>query len=82
MEALILLTVAIAFGAEKAMRSSEKVFDSGVVTVDPEIQSIADRILNEAIRSERAKSGFAIVAERLEKRRLAVLDYRRNDHQL
>ncbi|MEW6056587.1 MAG: penicillin-binding transpeptidase domain-containing protein [Bdellovibrionota bacterium] len=54
----------LAFGADRSLRSDERSeVNAGEVVVDLEIQEIADRVLAKAIRKERAKSGFAIVAD-------------------
>lgn len=65
------LTVALAFGAEQSLRSL-KPANPGVLVTDPAIQSIADKVLEDAIRTEKAKAGFAIVADPSSGRILAV----------
>jgi beta-lactamase regulating signal transducer with metallopeptidase domain len=71
----ISVTVAVAFAAEQSLRSSQdhavKV-NPGVLTVDPEIQQIAEGVLSRAVESEHAKAGFALVADPNTGRILAV----------
>jgi len=57
------LTLAVAVGAEKSLRKDEDQVNSGTVVVDPEIQAIADKVLESAIKNANAKAGFAIVAD-------------------
>lgn len=57
------LTVAFAFGTERAMRRDQTEVNPGILAVNPIIQGIAERVLKGAVRVENAKSGFAIVAD-------------------
>lgn len=66
------LTLAVAVGAEKSLRKDEDKVNQGQVIVDPQIQSIANKVLEEAIKKANAKAGFAIVAEPNSGRILAV----------
>lgn len=60
----IILTVAVAFGAEQTLRGKTKnEVNPGTVNVDPVIQAIAEKALSEAIQTQKAKGGFAIVAD-------------------
>jgi cell division protein FtsI/penicillin-binding protein 2 len=67
----ILSPVALAFGAEQSLRSLKPV-NPGTLVTDPSIQAIADKVLEDAIRTEKAKAGFAIVADPNTGRILAV----------
>lgn len=54
----------LAFGAEQSLRNRyQEKSNPGQVIVDPEIQKIADGILSKAVEVEKAKAGFAIVAD-------------------
>jgi cell division protein FtsI/penicillin-binding protein 2 len=64
-------TVALAFGAEQSFRKINTV-NPGTLVVDPAIQVIADKVLAKAIEKEKAKAGFAIVADPNTGRILAV----------
>lgn len=69
----VTLTLAAAFGAEQAVRGKVQTEPNpGSVVVDPDIQGIAEKALAEAIKSQNAKGGFAIVAEPTSGRILAV----------
>lgn len=69
----VTLTVAAAFGAEQAIRNKvQNEPNPGSVIVDSEIQSIAEKALAEAIKSQNAKGGFAIVADPITGKILAV----------
>jgi hypothetical protein len=66
-------TVALAYGTEQSIRNvTEPVINPGSIVVDPAIQQIAENALSEAIKSENAKAGFAIVADPNTGRILAV----------
>jgi beta-lactamase regulating signal transducer with metallopeptidase domain len=67
-----LLVVATAYGAEQTMRKNILEANPGKVVVDESIQKITEEILDDAVKSEGAKSGFAIVAEPNTGRILAV----------
>ncbi|MGE4233506.1 MAG: penicillin-binding transpeptidase domain-containing protein [Bacteriovoracia bacterium] len=59
-----ILTVALAFGADQTLRNpNQQSINPGKVVVDPEIQKIADTVLAKAVQDEKAKAGFAIVAD-------------------
>lgn len=69
----VTLTLAAAFGAEQSIRSKvQNEPNPGSVIVDPDIQSIAEKALAEAIKSQNAKGGFAIVADPTSGKILAV----------
>jgi beta-lactamase regulating signal transducer with metallopeptidase domain len=69
----VTLTLAAAFGAEQALRSKVQTEPNpGSVIVDPDIQGIAEKALAEAIKSQKAKGGFAIVADPTSGKILAV----------
>jgi membrane peptidoglycan carboxypeptidase len=62
--ALVTFTLAAAFGAEQAIRNKGQATPNpGTVVVDPNIQGLAEKALSEAIESQKAKGGFAIVAD-------------------
>jgi beta-lactamase regulating signal transducer with metallopeptidase domain len=73
-----LMMLTFALGAEQSLRKDsgangvQKDANPGTITVDPEIQEIAENALKNAIRSENAKSGFVIVADPNTGRILAV----------
>ncbi|MBK7890682.1 MAG: hypothetical protein IPJ84_07505 [Bdellovibrionales bacterium] len=69
----VTVTLAAAFGAEQAIRGKvQNEPNPGSVIVDPEIQGIAEKALGEAIKSQNAKGGFAIVADPASGKILAV----------
>lgn len=71
--AAVTFTLAAAFGAEQALRSKvQKEPNPGSLIVDPDIQGIAEKALAEAIKSQHAKAGFAIVADPTSGKILAV----------
>lgn len=71
--AAVTLTIALAYGAEQSMRKNEiQPVNPGVAVVDPTIQKIAEAALGEAIKAQKAKGGFAIVAEPSSGKILAV----------
>jgi cell division protein FtsI (penicillin-binding protein 3) len=68
-----ILTIALAFGAEKTIRDNSLPNPNpGFAAVDPAIQEIAENALKQALKSESAKAGFAIVADPLSGRILAI----------
>jgi beta-lactamase regulating signal transducer with metallopeptidase domain len=68
-----LMTIAIALGAERSIRpTNENSVNEGKVVVDPAIQGIADSILAKFLAKEKAKAGFAIVADPMTGKILAV----------
>ncbi|MFL5814173.1 MAG: penicillin-binding transpeptidase domain-containing protein, partial [Bdellovibrionia bacterium] len=68
-----LMTIAIALGAEQSIRqTNENSVNEGKVIVDPEIQKIADSVLSRFLAKEKAKAGFAIVADPMTGKILAV----------
>ena len=71
-------TVAIAFGAEQSLRNTQPV-NPGTLIVDPAIQTIADQVLSHAIETEKARGGFAIVADPNTGRILAVSNFDHKD---
>lgn len=65
--------VTLAFGAERAIRAGkDRNVNPGSVVVDRSIQAIAEKALKEALKSERARAGFAIVADPRSGKILAV----------
>nr|AIA10492.1 penicillin binding protein transpeptidase domain protein [uncultured bacterium]AIA10649.1 penicillin binding protein transpeptidase domain protein [uncultured bacterium] len=69
----VTLTIALAYGAEQSMRKDEiQPVNPGTAVVDPAIQKIAEAALGEAIKTHKAKGGFAIVAEPSSGKILAV----------
>jgi cell division protein FtsI (penicillin-binding protein 3) len=67
------MTIAIALGAEQSIRqTNENSVNEGKVIVDPEIQRIADSVLSKFLAKEKAKAGFAIVADPMTGKILAV----------
>ena len=65
----LLFTVAIAYGTEQSSRNK---INAGNVFVDASIQKIADQILMAAVQKEEARSAFAIFADPLTGKILAV----------
>jgi hypothetical protein len=70
-------TIAASMAAERALRpdSTRGIANAGTAVMDPVIQKIAEADLKEAIQSEKAGSGFAIVAEPGSGRILAVANF-------
>ena len=67
-----LFAIAFAFGAESLFRQSPHAQNPGRYAVNPTIQKIADRAVREAVAKEKARSGFAIVADPTTGKVLAV----------
>lgn len=70
---IVMVTITAAFGMEKAGREgiAPKV-NEGTLVVNESIQKIAEKILVDAIKSQKASEGFAVVADPLTGRILAV----------
>jgi len=66
------LLVGVALATESSLREDDTKVNPGHVIVDPEIQVIAENILEDALKQENAKAGFAIVAEPSSGRILAI----------
>lgn len=61
--AAIACTMTVALGADQLLRKEPQKPNPGTPSMDPAIQTIADHALKDAVRSQNAKRGFAIVAD-------------------
>jgi beta-lactamase regulating signal transducer with metallopeptidase domain len=71
----VLFTIATAYGVEQSSRNNK-----AVVKVDVAIQKIADQVLSQALTTEGAQAGFAIVADPQTGRILAVANIDKKNH--
>jgi beta-lactamase regulating signal transducer with metallopeptidase domain len=56
----VLFTIAVAYGTEQSARNA---VNAGIAPVDAAIQKIADQVLANAMKDEKAEAGIAIVAD-------------------
>lgn len=69
---LATITAGVAIGAEKLVRAEQSKINEGKVSVDRDVQKIADDILTRALLRTKATAGFILVADPSTGRILAV----------